>query len=146
MPLLLSSILTNPQRVHQPFLLLQSSTSQTCLPVLQEIVNQEHHKIPSKRAHTLLICFLHLPSSLTGETDSTSRDDKIKVLDYTNKVPGYDDSWADPREDIINTVKSGEHAWIYWYYETQQCNSCPWTIECDYRLGGYPRLRYRLYF
>ena len=110
MPLLLSPILANPQ---QPFLLLQSSTSQTCLPVLRKIVNQEHHKITSKRTHTLLICFLHLPSNLTGETDSTSRDDKIEVLDYTDKVPGYDDSWADPREDIINTVKLGEHASIY---------------------------------
>lgn len=102
MPLLLPSILANAQRPHQPFLLLQSSTAQSCVPVLRKIVN---HKSGSKRVHTLLVCFLYPPSYLyTGEAGA------IDVLDYTDSVPGYADAWVDPREAILDAVKAGESA------------------------------------
>jgi elongator complex protein 5 len=113
MPLLLPSIVTNPQRTQQPFLLLQSSTAQTCLPVLRKIINREPLKTASKQTHSLLICFLHLPSSLTNEKNLQTRNDKIQILDYTDRVPGYNDPWIDPREDIINTVKAGKYLSIF---------------------------------
>jgi elongator complex protein 5 len=108
MSLLLSSILSNSQRSHQPFLLLQSSTAQSCLPVLRKIIHQESHKNAAKQTHTLLLCFLHAPSSLIDETNLQSQGNKIDVLDYTDKVPGYDDSWADPLEETLNAMISGE--------------------------------------
>ena len=56
----------------------------------------------------MLLCFLHPPSSLTDETSLLSRSGKFDVLDYTDKVPEYDDSWTDPREDILHAIKAGE--------------------------------------
>lgn len=114
MPLLLSSILANSPQSHQPFVLLQSSTAQTCLPILRRIIN---HKIAANRVHTLLICLLHIPSSLV---QAPFQDDTIEVLDYTDKIPGYHDSWADPREDILNMVNASEYAEYLWH---------PWSIS-----------------
>src|ERR1700736_992784 len=110
MSLLLPSILANSQRSHRPFLLLQSSTAQSCLPVLRKIIHQWSHRDQdgAEQIHTMLLCFLHPPSSLTDETSLLSRSGKFDVLDYTDKVPEYDDSWTDPREDILHAIKAGE--------------------------------------
>jgi len=106
MALLLSSIYPNSQRSHQPFILLQSSIAQSCLPVLRKIINNEPHKIASKQIHTLLLCFLQPPSRLIDDSNLLSRSGKIDVLDYTDKIPGYDDSWTDPCEDILRAVRA----------------------------------------
>lgn len=108
MPLLLPSILNRSQRPHQPLLLLQSSIAQSCLPVLRKIINNDDNK--GRRVPTVLICFLHPPSSLVDHANVTSQEleGAVKVLDFTGRVPGFDDSWTDLREDIFASVKNGE--------------------------------------
>jgi hypothetical protein len=102
MALLLPSILANSQR--SPFLLLQSSSAQSCLQVLRSVINHRSHKNTS---HLILLCFLHPSLSLP---DETKQGRQIEVHDYTDNVPGYDDCGTDPRDDILLAVKAGEHA------------------------------------
>ena len=108
MPLLLPSIAANSQRLgsHKPFLLLQSSVAQSCLQVLRGIINHESRKTATEQTQILLLCFLHPLSSLLNET---THSDQIEVYDYTVKVPGYDNSWTDPQEEILLAVKAGEY-------------------------------------
>lgn len=108
MPLLLPSILTQSQRPNQPFLLLQSSTAQTCLPILRKIINSDKG-VRLKRTSTLVLCFLYPPFTLVDESSLKSNGGHIEVLDYTEKIPGYDDSWIDPRDEILAAVQAGEH-------------------------------------
>lgn len=88
----------NGPRPHQPLILVQSSTSQTCLPVLRSLIQ------PAKPpAQTLLFCFLYPPPSLI--TDSPNG--PPKVFDYTERVPGYDEV-HDSCDEILATVRSGQ--------------------------------------
>lgn len=100
MGLLLPSILANAQRPHSNYVLVQSSIAQTCLPVLRRLVN---HQPGSKRARTILICFLYPPSSLCEGTG-----DAIDILDYTGNVPGYAGTFNDPRDAILEVAKAGD--------------------------------------
>ncbi|KAI6162217.1 hypothetical protein EDD17DRAFT_1580592 [Pisolithus thermaeus] len=90
----LASIIANPSGL----VILQSSVSQTCLPILHQILK------PAKRpSQTLLFSFLYPPSLLIES--STSDASPISIFDYTERIPGYD-TWTDSRQDILNTVKS----------------------------------------
>ncbi|KIM85277.1 hypothetical protein PILCRDRAFT_96413 [Piloderma croceum F 1598] len=100
MPLLLPSILANSQRSHHPFLLLQSSSAQSCVQVLRSVINHRSHKNTTR---LILLCFLHPSLSLLAET---KQGHQIEVHDYTDKVPGYDDCGTDPRDDILLAVKA----------------------------------------
>ncbi|KZP31280.1 hypothetical protein FIBSPDRAFT_1037730 [Athelia psychrophila] len=102
MGLLLPSILANAQRPHSNYVLVQSSIAQTCLPVLRRLVN---HRPGSKRARTILICFLYPPSSLCEGTG-----DAIDILDYTGNVPGYAGTFNDPRDAILEAAKAAPAA------------------------------------
>jgi elongator complex protein 5 len=101
---LLPSIVADPSglRPHQPLILVQSSTSQTCLPVLYSLIQ------PAKRpARTLLFCFLYPPTSLIADRPNTSSD-SLKVFDYTGRIPGYDET-HDSRDEILAAVRSGQY-------------------------------------
>ncbi|KAH0838342.1 hypothetical protein J3R83DRAFT_6621 [Lanmaoa asiatica] len=98
---LLPSIVVDPSGScpHQPLILVQSSTSQTCLPVLRSLIR------PAKRpAQTLLFCFLYPPTSLIADWPNILND-SLKVFDYTEQVPGYDETY-NSRDDILATVRS----------------------------------------
>lgn len=97
----LTSIVSNPagRRPHQPLIVLQSSASQTCLPVLRKLISST--KSPSR---TLLFCFLYPPSALTAVRASDT-DASLQFFDYTGCIPGYD-AWSDPRQDILAAVQS----------------------------------------
>lgn len=101
---LLPSIVADPSglRPHQPLIIVQSSTSQTCLPVLCSLIQ------PAKRPiQTLLFCFLYPPTSLIPHWPNTSND-SLKVFDYTERVPGYDET-HDSRDEILAAVRSGPY-------------------------------------
>ena len=88
-------------RPHQPLILVQSSVSQTCLPVLRSLIR------PSKRpAQTLLFCFLYPPASLIAGWPNSSGD-SLKAFDYTEQVPGYDEIHNSCNE-ILAIVRSGQ--------------------------------------
>lgn len=128
---LLPPILANFQRPHQSFLLLQSSISQSCLPVLRKIISHEFHGVTSKKVHTLLFCFLYPPSALAGDASSASQDGMVEVFDHTGNVPGYNDSWVNPFEGILYSVRAGEHTSIPDIPRLTFCSSHR-TIGCHY--------------
>ena len=100
MALLLPSIFANAQRPHSPYILIQSSIAQTCIPVLRRLVNRQPG---SKRVLTMLICFLYSPASLCeGKPDTTD------ILDYTSSIPGYVTGCEEPRKAILEAAKAGE--------------------------------------
>ncbi|KAF8445989.1 hypothetical protein L210DRAFT_3392180 [Boletus edulis BED1] len=96
---LLPSIVADPSgvRPHQPLILLQSSASQTCLPVLRNLIQPAG-------VHTLLFCLLYPPTSLVANWPNTSNG-SLKVFDYTERVLGYSET-HDSRDEILATVRS----------------------------------------
>ena len=110
MPSLLSSAVSQTAR-NQHLLLLQSSTAQTCIPVLRAVLQ---HAIERARETTVLFCFFYPPSSLLGPSRVPS--DRVHVVDKTANVPGYDDaddkSEADRitalKRELLETIRSGE--------------------------------------
>ncbi|KAG6336959.1 hypothetical protein ID866_2153 [Astraeus odoratus] len=98
---LLTIVLASPTglRPHHPLIICQSSSSQTCLPVLRRLIRPT--KPPSQ---TLLFSFLYSPPSLIGAF--TPDDASLRIFDYTGRVPGYGE-WNDSRQDILTAVESG---------------------------------------
>ncbi|KAI6047611.1 hypothetical protein EDC04DRAFT_2556295 [Pisolithus marmoratus] len=90
----LASIIANPSGL----VVLQSSVSQTCLPILRQILKPA--RPPSR---TLLFSFLYPPSLLVGSLASDAS--LISIFDYTERIPGYD-AWTDSRQDILNAIRS----------------------------------------
>ena len=110
MPSLLSSAALAQASPNQHLLLLQSSTAQTCLPVLRAIVTQA---IQSTHETTILFCFLYRPPSILDPSRGIS--DVPLVVDKTAVVPGYDDvpvSEQDRnlalKEELLEAIRSGE--------------------------------------
>ncbi|KAI6007386.1 hypothetical protein EDD15DRAFT_2525536 [Pisolithus albus] len=90
----LASIIANPSDL----VILQSSVSQTCLPILRQILK------PAQRpSRTLLFSFLYPPSSLVENL--TSDTSLISIFDYTERIPGYD-TWTDSRQDTLEAIRS----------------------------------------
>ncbi|KAI6005339.1 hypothetical protein F5J12DRAFT_836228 [Pisolithus orientalis] len=91
----LASIIANPNGL----VILQSSVSQTCLPILRQVLKPTRLPPPQ----TLLFSFLYPPSSLIGSLASDAS--LISVFDYTERIPGYD-TWTDSQQDILNAIKA----------------------------------------
>ena len=110
MPSLLSSAVSQTAR-NQHLLLLQSSTSQTCLTVLRAALG---NAVERARETTVLFCLLYPPSSLLGT--SRVQSDRVHVLDKTANVPGYcddehkseSDRIAALKRELLETIRSGE--------------------------------------
>ena len=98
MPSLLSTAVSQSAR-NQHLLLLQSSTAQTCLPVLRAALR---NAIERARETTVLFCFLYPPSSLGP---SRVQSDRVHVVDRTANVPGYDDDDHNSETDRIAALK-----------------------------------------
>ncbi|KAI0825184.1 hypothetical protein BC628DRAFT_299613 [Trametes gibbosa] len=102
MPSLLSSAIAQPAR-NQHLLLLQSSSAQTCLPILRAVVK---HASERTRETTVLFCFLYPPSSFLEAP--SERSENVSVVDMTTHIPGYDDEDDGklPKDRILDTVQS----------------------------------------
>lgn len=81
--------------------ILQSSVSQSALPLLRKVVETFPGNKEQPICETLLFCFLHLSSSLINRDA-----DSLTAYDRISSVPGYDDDWIDPRDFISNTVEN----------------------------------------
>ncbi|KAK0233172.1 hypothetical protein IW262DRAFT_55888 [Armillaria fumosa] len=86
------------QSTRHSLVILQSSVAQSSLPLFRKVIGPSPGK---KGQETLLFCFLHLPSSLINGDASG-----LTVYDRIASVPGYDDSWIDPKDFISNTVEN----------------------------------------
>lgn len=80
--LLLSDVLSGDDSgyAQRPLIILQSSTAQTCIPVLRQITAKQ------TRAKTVVFCLLYPPSRLVGTNAH------VDVVDLTDHVPGYNQS------------------------------------------------------
>ncbi|KAI0662772.1 hypothetical protein C8Q70DRAFT_1043127 [Cubamyces menziesii] len=108
MPSLLSSAIAHPAR-NQPLLVLQSSSSQSCLPVFRDIVKKT---IDRARERTVLFCLLYPPSSFLDSHAARAQADNLLVVDRTVHVPGYEDDIEDSEsgpslgDAILDKVRS----------------------------------------
>lgn len=96
---LLSSIINNPTglKPHQPLIILQSSSAQTCYPILRNLISNFR-----PTTQTLLFCFLHSPSNLINVDEASN----ILAFDFTGRIPGYDDMWCGPQDEILAHINS----------------------------------------
>ncbi|KAI0335326.1 hypothetical protein GY45DRAFT_902702 [Cubamyces sp. BRFM 1775] len=86
MPSLLSSAIALPVR-NQQLLVLQSSSVQSCLPILRDVVKKA---IERARERTVLFCLLYPPSSFLDNA-ARAQTDNVLVVDRTMRVPDYDE-------------------------------------------------------
>ncbi|RPD82619.1 hypothetical protein L226DRAFT_556366 [Lentinus tigrinus ALCF2SS1-7] len=107
MPSLLSSTLAQTSR-SQHCLLLQSSTAQSCLPVLRALVKRASERT---RETTVLFCFLYPPSSFLDSSRTQAH--HIRIVNRTSNVPGYEDAFETQKDwiaalksEILETVRS----------------------------------------
>ncbi|KAJ3750311.1 hypothetical protein DFH05DRAFT_65355 [Lentinula detonsa] len=91
---LLLSYLDSP-RPCQNFVLLQSSVSQSSLPLLRYII--AHNESVEKH----LFCFLHPSSSLVKNTQSN-----VQIHEYLDRIPGYNDPWLDPCLEVSKIIEN----------------------------------------
>jgi hypothetical protein len=98
---LIATIISGLSRPHFPFIVLESSLVQSCLPVLRAFVNDR-----DATSHVLIFCLLYPPSAFADET--SPRGGGLHVIDRTAQVPGYSEtSSPDLAESILNGVKQG---------------------------------------
>ena len=81
----LRAVLTNRQKPHQPFVLLQSSATQSGLPILREILKNDIRK-----CEVLLICTLYSPGTLLEDVGASDEARQPEVLDWTSCMAGFD--------------------------------------------------------
>jgi elongator complex protein 5 len=101
---LIATIISGLSRPHFPFIVLESSLVQSCLPVLRAFVNDR-----DATTRVLIFCLLYPPSAFAFAADDTStREGGLHIIDRTAQVPGYSEtSSSDPAESILNSVKQG---------------------------------------
>lgn len=96
---LIASIISGSSHPHFPFVVLESSLVQSCLPVLRAFVNGGD--APTTH-HVLLFSLLYQPSTLAGAPR-----EGLCVVDRTAEVPGYSETSTDLAEFILNRVEQG---------------------------------------
>jgi hypothetical protein len=102
---LIATIISGLSRPHFPFILLESSLVQSCLPVLRAFINDR-----DATAHVLLFCLLYPPSAFANDPPR----ERLHVMDRTAQVPGYSETSSDLTESILNRVKQGAMYRSYW--------------------------------
>jgi hypothetical protein len=97
----LSDILTNKSaRRSQPFILFQSSTTQSSLPILRALLGNLSNGL------TYLFSFLYPPSTLVT---SSSHNASLQVYNYLAKVPKYDrEEPSDVCTEILSAINAGK--------------------------------------
>ncbi|KAH9946665.1 hypothetical protein B0H21DRAFT_779009 [Amylocystis lapponica] len=100
----------------QPFLLLQSSTAQSCLPILRHIVSRPG---ANTQEHIVVFCFLYAPSSFTSKAQLES--ENIRVYDWTGRIPGYSEC-PDTRAELLQAIRAGEFATFVCLKRRDSCN------------------------
>ena len=98
---LIATIISGLSRPHFPFIVLESSLVQSCLPVLRAFVNDR-----DATTHVLIVCLLYPPSAFVDDTSTEG----LHVIDRTAQVPGYSETSSpspDLAESILNLVKQG---------------------------------------
>ena len=101
---LIASIISGSSRPHFPFVVLESSLVQSCLPVLRAFVNGGGDATTRTTTDVLLFSLLYQPSTLAGVPHRQG----LCVVDRTAEVPGYGETSTDLAEFVLNRVKQGK--------------------------------------
>lgn len=104
MPSLLSSVLLPAAGRTHPFVLLQSSSTQSCLEALRYTLRET---ISKADGCTVLFALLYSPSILLKQNQPSS--DRLQVIDWTSNVPGYVEDDLDLRAAVLEIVQNGVH-------------------------------------
>ncbi|TFY69755.1 hypothetical protein EVJ58_g248 [Rhodofomes roseus] len=100
MPSFLSSSLAPAAARTQPFVLLQSSTAQSCVDVLRFAVREATSKADGC---TLLFSLLYPPSALVEQNQLSH--ERLQIFDWTSQVPGYSENDFDVKSQMLGTVQ-----------------------------------------
>ncbi|KZT74672.1 hypothetical protein DAEQUDRAFT_807015 [Daedalea quercina L-15889] len=100
MPSLLASSLAPAAARTQPFVLLQSSTAQSCLAVLRYAIRETTSRAGGC---TLLFSLLYPPSIFVEESQLGS--DRLQILDWTSNVPGYVENGLEVQSEMLRKVQ-----------------------------------------
>ncbi len=92
---LIATIISGLSRPHFPFILLESSLVQSCLPVLRAFVDNR-----DATTYVVLFCLLYPPSAFV---DGPPREG-LDIVDRTTRVPGYSEPPSDLAESILNSA------------------------------------------
>ena len=98
----MASLLASSAARAQPFTLLQSSTAQSCVDILRYTLTEA----TSKGDGCAVLFSLLYPPSVLLERDQPSSD-RLHVLDWTRKVPGYNEDDFDLNSDMLEQVSTG---------------------------------------
>lgn len=90
----------------QPFVLLQSTTSQSCLPILRSIVDKA-----LVRRTVVLVSLLYPSTTILAQGPQSLSN--LRLIDLTAQIPGYSDTHIDPSEEILKAISSGEQCKCY---------------------------------
>ncbi|KAI0732344.1 hypothetical protein C8Q72DRAFT_901742 [Fomitopsis betulina] len=101
MPSLLSSVLLPAAGRTHPFVLLQSSSTQSCLEALRYTLRET---ISKADGCTVLFALLYSPSILLKQNQPSS--DRLQVIDWTSNVPGYVEDDLDLRAAVLEIVQN----------------------------------------
>lgn len=98
-----SNLLSNKSSSNT-FYLVQGSSAQSALPILRGLINSR------TKCTIILACSLYAPSTLLVQLDETakSKDIDVKIVDWTNDIPGYGSSpidWKARLDEIQNAIK-----------------------------------------
>ena len=106
----LASIISGSSRPHFPFVVLESSLVQSCLPVLRAFVDGGDSDATTRTTtDVLLFSLLYQPSTLAG----VPHREGLCVVDRTAEVPGYGETSTDLAEFVLNRVKQGKFTTPY---------------------------------
>jgi hypothetical protein len=137
---LIASIISGSSRPHFPFVVLESSLVQSCLPVLRAFVNGGGDTT-TRTTDVLLFSLLYQPSTLAGVPHRQG----LCVVDRTAEVPGYGETPStDLAEFVLNRVKQGKLRPYDPRLTLTNSDSPGWTLDGRHGLGRRPVLRPRI--
>ncbi|VDB99679.1 unnamed protein product [Peniophora sp. CBMAI 1063] len=94
----LPTLISSSSQAANSFVLLESSTSQSCLPVLRGLISH-----PYPKNHVLLFCLLYPPTSLVDDLNHLQREE-VSIHDRTAHVPGYCEEENDLESAITKAI------------------------------------------
>ncbi|KAG5653063.1 hypothetical protein H0H81_002443 [Sphagnurus paluster] len=118
---LLFPIINEPPHLWQPLLILQSSIAQSSIPILRQILANSLKSRSSN--HFLLFSLAYAPSTILN--DFACLPETVQVLDWTDSIPGYVDTWDDPRSAILSAVEKGERVLPERIMRFYRCRKAP---------------------
>lgn len=103
MALLLPTMLDESSVEHHPFILVQSTSTRSALPILRRFLSER-----LRTGQILLLCTLYSPEELLKEHDLKSA--CVFSINWTNFVAGYTQlSWENKQIEVKKTLEKSAY-------------------------------------